>query len=189
MKNKLKLAVCAVLIAVIALAGYDQFFAGNKDPKISYVHADYVIDMDDPTQVIGLGDYVFVAKVNELLRTEYRSDTPYSVYSITVIDNLKGKLKKNTPIEFEKFGGITEDRKNIILRQEDSLLDEDAYYLIIASSEEDGRLAQGGPTAAIKLEGNSKSEINSSDEYKAYKKYCKEEKKFDRERFKCKYEE
>lgn len=88
----------------------------------------------------------------------------------------------------EKFGGVSIDNKSIVLGEMDIMLEKDAYYIFVASSESDGRLAQGGPTAAIKLEGTSKSDIMASQEYKDYKKYCKEEKKFERERFKSKYE-
>lgn len=198
-KKNVMLFVFAVLLLILTL-----FVSGcaNKSSKylpIDYISGDYVVDMENPREVIGLGDYVFVAQVNKEIETEYRNvkelgngkkvGMPYTVYSITVIDNIKGKIKLNEPIKFEKQGGIKIDKKSISLPEGDSMLEEGVYYILIASAEPDGRLAQGGPTAAIKLEGNSKNEIISSKQYKDYQEYYQEEIKYERERFKSKYEE
>lgn len=199
MKKNLMLLVFAIPVLILSLfvTGCDNNF--SKDVPIDYINGDYVIDTENPREVIGLGDYVFVAQINKEIGTDYRNvkeldngkkiGIPYTIYSITVIDNLKGKIKKNKPIEFEKLGGIDIDKNSISLPEGDIMLEEGEYYIIIASSEPDGRLAQGGPTAAIKLKDKSKSEIMSSQEYKYYQKYYKEEIKFERQRFKSKYEE
>lgn len=197
MRKNLNFLISVILICIVALGVYIAT-KPNKDLPINYISGDYVIDMKNPKEVVGLGDYVFVAQVNEEIKTVHRNikeigtkkiGMPYTIYTITVIDNLKGKIKKNTPIEFEKFGGVNIDNKSISLSEGDVMLEEGEYYIIVASSEPDGRLAQGGPTAVIKLDVNSKDDIKSSQEYKDYVKYCKEEKKFERTRFKSKYEE
>jgi hypothetical protein len=189
----------AVLLVMLSLFVSGCVNKSSKDLPIDYISGDFVIDMENPREVIGLGDYVFVAQVNKEIETDYRNvkelgngkkvSMPYTIYSITVIDNIKGEIKINEPIEFEKQGGINFDKKSISLPECDSMLEEGEYYILIASAEPDGRLAQGGPTAAIKLKDKSKNEIISSQVYKDYQKYYKEEIKFERQRFKSKYEE
>lgn len=199
MKKNVMLLVFAILVLTLSLFVTGCVNKSSKDLPIDYISGDYVIDMENPREVIGLGDYVFVAQVNKEIKTDYRNvkelgngkkvGMPYTVYSITVIDNIKGEIKLNEPIEFEKQGGINIDKNSISIPEGDSMLEEGEYYILIASAEPDGRLAQGGPTAAIQLEGKSKNEIISSQEYKNYQKYYKEEIKFERQRFKSKYEE
>lgn len=103
MNKKIKIVLCMMLVVICGFVTYDFVKPDNKELPVNYIHGDYVIDMQNPKEVIGLGDYVFVAQVNEELETEYRNvkevgskkiATPYTIYSITVIDNLKGNIKK-----------------------------------------------------------------------------------------------
>ena len=188
----------ACMTLLLTACGTEITEVPSKELPIRYMNASYAIDIENPKEVVGFGDYVFVAKINEEIETEYRDvvefkgktiATPYTVYSVTVIDNLKGKIKRNTPIEFEKFGGINMDNKSISLLDGDELLEEGKYYILVASAESNGKLTQISPTSAIKLDGESKDEIIFSEEYKAFKEFCKEEIKFERQRFISKYEE
>lgn len=171
---------------------YDSFALSAEVPVV-YDNASCMVNIQEPKEVVGWGDYVFVAKVENELRTEYTNirenedgditGKPYTVYSITVIDNLKGELKKNEPIEFFKHGGVNYDGKSISLLEGDQLLESGKYYILIAASETDGRLGQGMPNSAIELNVDTKQEIVSNQEYKNFKKYVKNEVTFDRERF------
>ena len=76
---------------------------------------------------------MFVARVESELRTEYTNlrqnedgtitGKPYTVYSITVLENIKGELRKNEPIEFFKHGGVNYDGLSISLLEGDQLLE------------------------------------------------------------------
>lgn len=177
---------------------YDSFTLSTEVPVV-YDEGSFMVNIENPEEIVGWGDYVFVAKVEEELRTEYTNvresedgaitGKPYTVYSITVIDNLKGNLKKNKPIEFFKHGGVNYDGKSISLLEGDQLLESGKYYILIAASEADGRLGQGMPYSAIELDVSNKQEIVSSKEYINYKNYVKDEVKFERERFKSSEEE
>ena len=88
---------------------------------------------------------MFVAKVNKILRTEYRNPVeveigigqsviqkdPYTIYEIEVVENLKGNLKTNEPIEFVQYGGINEDGKSYSLLADSSFLNVGDYYLLM----------------------------------------------------------
>lgn len=177
---------------------FDSFALISEIPVV-YDDGSFMVNVDNPEEIVGWGDYVFVAKVEAELRTEYTNlrenedgtitGKPYTVYSITVIDNLKGKLKKNEPIEFFKHGGVNYDGKSISLLEGDQLLEVGKYYILVAAAETDGRLGQGMPHSAIELNATSKQEIVSNEEYKNFKKYVKNEVKFERDRFISVYEE
>lgn len=169
---------------------------------INYLHGDFLINTNDPTEVVGSADYVFTAKIEKVVNTEYRHavvketengnkeiSEPYTNYKITVIDNIKGKLKKNEIIDITKDGGISKEQDSIIIYENDTLPEVGKYYILTAYAQEDGRLLIAGPNSNILLDAQNKSEIVSSKEYKNYKKYYDNEKKISRERFKSKYSE
>ena len=162
---------------------------------IQYVSGMNVINIKNPKEVVGYGDYVIIARIDEEIKNVHSSvegldpGIPMTTYSITVIDNLKGKVKKNTPIEFSKIGGISSSSNMVTLLEGDIILEEDQYYILVAAGNDDGSMIQAAATGAVKLDGTSKEEIMSSQLYKDYKKYIKEEVKYQRPRYKSKYEE
>ena len=170
----------------------------SQSLPITYSDACYVVNINEPKEVVGWGDYVFVAKVEEELRTEYnnvrengkgdKTGKPYTFYKIKVIENLKGNLKLNDYIEYYKHGGVSYDGKSISLLEGDSLLEVGKYYILIAVSDEDGRLGQGLPNSSIELNINNDDELSNSDVYQAYKDYVQNEIAFDRKRFRSIYE-
>lgn len=98
-------------------------------------------DTSTPEKAIGCSDYTFIAKVNKILRTEYTHinptktktlSTPYTIYEIKVIENIKGELDTSKPIEFKQFGGLEEDGKSYTFIEGGSLLNEGEYYIIMA---------------------------------------------------------
>lgn len=100
-------------------------------------------DTSTPEKAIGCSDYTFVAKVNKILRTEYTHinpteaktlSTPYTIYEIEVVENIKGELDTSKPIEFKQFGGLEEDGKSYTFIEGGSLLNEGEYYIIMAST-------------------------------------------------------
>lgn len=202
---KKRIILLAMLISISA-------FGCNKKPTtqkynstelsqslpITYNDACYVVNVNEPKEVVGWGDYVFVAKVEEELRTEYnnvrinekgdKTGKPYTFYRIKAIENLKGNLKLNDSIEYYKHGGVSYDGKSISLLEGDNLLEVGKYYILIAASDEDGRLGQGVPNSSIELNINNDDELSNSDVYKAYKDYVQNEITFDRKRFRSIYD-
>lgn len=109
--------------------------------NISSAYWEY--DTSTPEKTIGCNNYAFVAKVNKILRTEYEYtnstdtkplSTPYTIYEIEVIENIKGELDTSKPIEFKQFGGLEEDGKSYTFIEGGSLLSEGEYYIIMANT-------------------------------------------------------
>lgn len=103
----------------------------------------WVYDTSTPEKAIGSSDYAFVAKVNKILRTEYirtnpteskTLSTPYTIYEIEVVENIKGELDTTNPIEFKQYGGLDEEGKSYKLMSGGSLLNGGEYYIIMAST-------------------------------------------------------
>lgn len=210
MKKNIALFLGALMVAAITGCGsqshyemsktFDSFALSAEIPVVYDGDRDsFMVNIHSPEEIVGWGDYVFVAKVEAELRTEYTNlhknkagaitGKPYTVYAITVLDNLKGSLKKNEPIEFFKHGGVNYDGKSISLLVDDRLLEAGKYYILVAAAEMDGRLGQGMPNSAVELNAANEREIVSTEEYKAFKEYVKNEVKLERERFKSVYEE
>lgn len=123
--------IISMLSGCLPSSDYDDTSMLTAEESIScidelseeYVSADFAIDINDATEVIGMVDYVFVAKTDKLLGTSYKNCREierdsvdmeiydiYTDYQIIVIDNIKGKLKKNTTIEIAKEGGVSKDK-------------------------------------------------------------------------------
>lgn len=197
-----------IIIAVILLTMFALGACSNKNDvsknnlPITYLSGSFSIDVNDLSQIVGDADYVFVAEVKDKVETIYKNKVtietengikevsdPYTKYSITVIDNIKGKLKKNNEFSILKAGGISKDNKSIILYKDDELLQVGKYYIISAYAQPDGSLLISGSNSSLVLSETSKDKIRSSEEYKEYKKAFEKEVVTDRKRFKSLYEE
>ncbi|MDR2045131.1 MAG: hypothetical protein LBQ15_12395 [Clostridium sp.] len=206
--KKIVALVIAIVLAATAVACsqdgnevskvYDSFALSTQIP-VEYADGSFMVNVDNPKEIVGWGDYVFVARVDAELRTEYSNvrenengtiaGKPYTVYSIVVIDNLKGNLKLDEPIEFFKHGGVNYDGSSISLLEGDRLLETGKYYVLIAAAETDGRLGQGMPNSSIELNSNAIEELSSSETYHNYIDYVNHEVEFSRERFTSIYED
>lgn len=192
MKKYTKIIIMMLCISLFAIK---FIMKPNKELSIQYLSGTNVINIENPMEVVGYGDYVFVARIDEEIKNVHRSveepdnGIPMTTYSITVIDNLKGKIKKNTPIKFSKIGGFSSSSNMLTLLEGDTMLEEDKYYIIVAAGSHDGSIIQAASTAAIKLDVTSEEEIVSSQAYKDYEKYIEEEVMYQRPRFKSTYEE
>lgn len=142
-KNRKVLWIVAIIM--IVLGGIFGVIVNKRNDKIVTISASREGDSSVPENAVAYSDYVFIAKINKILRTEYRnpveiiSDTgpniiqkdPYTVYEISVIENLKGELVVDRPIEFVQYGGINEDGETYTLLKDSSLLNIGDYYLLL----------------------------------------------------------
>ncbi|MGG6447370.1 cell surface protein [Pseudobacillus badius] len=202
--NRRLLLVSVSTLSLFGLWGCSTS-TNNAEIKVAPLHASYAIDVNDINEVVGDADNVFVGYVEKLKGTEYKFPVtketedggtkelsmPYTNYSITVVDNIKGKLKKNKPIPMQKTGGQSEEDKNLYLVYEkDNLPKERKYYIFNTYNQPDGTiLIPGGPNSSIELNAARKSEIVSSKKYKEFKKAVRNQVKSDRKRFESKYNE
>ena len=193
--NKNTKIVIIIIMLCISLFATQYLMKPQIDLPIQYVSGMNVINIKNPKEVVGFGDYVFVARIDEEIKNVHRSaedldpGIPMTTYSITVIDNLKGKIKKNTPVELSKIGGISSSSNMVTLLEGDTMLEEDKYYILVAAGNDDGSIVQAAATGAVKLDVTSEEEIVSSQAYKDYEKYIEEEVEYQRPRYKSMYEE
>lgn len=161
MKKKNYLIICiSVLVCIVLGIVIAVYISGSKNPNYGKQQELYnglpvldtqtmlMYDTSTPEKAIGASDYVFVAKVNQILRTEYKNyvtkevglfrketvGTPYTIYSIDVVKNIKGELVTTEPIEFMQCGGINEDGKSYTFINGSRLLEDGKYYIIMAET-------------------------------------------------------
>lgn len=122
----------------------------KKRFDINYV---FKANFSNPEIAMDYYPYAFIAKVNKIIKTEYRDPTeietvadgsqteiiykPYTIYDITVIENLKGEIIKNTNIPIEQVGGISQDNNSIVFPTGMDFLKENYYYIMLPYAADD----------------------------------------------------
>lgn len=130
--------------------------------------AGYAYDTSSPEKAIGVADYVFIAKINGILRTEYKFSTkdPYTVYSATVIENIKGKIVKDENIEIIAHGGLNIDKKSYTIFGGIEFLNVGEYYILLPYTTSDGRLGISNTTSIVNIGKSIGSSNNTVERYK-----------------------
>ena len=146
-KKFIIMSVVFVLTIVVAVGIY--FFYGKKmQNAVTITGSMYMFDTSTPEKAVGISDYVFVAKINKIARTEYRDPvtietglfssevwtTPYTYYEIEVVKNIKGELIASEPIEYMQYGGINEDGETYTFMEGTGLLETGKYYILMADT-------------------------------------------------------
>jgi hypothetical protein len=135
---------------------------------VERVYGSFSIDTEDPNQMVGSADYVFIAKVISEDGYEYRdyitkeSDDgstekigdPYTKYSIDIIKNIKGDLITNEVIPLQKYGGLNEDGRSYSLLEGDEFPLVGGTYIFYAYTDTThGRtLLVGGPNSNQRID-------------------------------------
>lgn len=90
------------------------------------VRAVYVIcpafDADDVNKLMEHVKYSFVAVVEGVCRTEYEAEgwpMPTTIYTVRVLENIKGVLPTDGTIEIAKYGGVSENKKHFYMQEDD----------------------------------------------------------------------
>lgn len=156
----------------------------KKDLPIYSTSAMWLYDTSTPEKAMGISDYAFVAKINKVLKTEYKNSVmletslngknktvydPYTVYEITIIENIKGEIITNKPIELMQYGGLNYDGKSYTLLENSELLIPGNYYILLSNVwPEENILETSEPTRIINL-GNNLDATNSVRNITKYK--------------------
>lgn len=153
----------AILMLTIAISGACLIKGANpirhntdaQNIPIAYTQGTFVIDVNNPREVVGDADYVFLGMVNEMIGTQYKGEPgytlPYTNYNITVLENIKGELTTNTPLAIQKDGGINEDKTMISIFEDDILPQAGNMYIFSAYVQMDGTLLVVGPNSNIPI--------------------------------------
>lgn len=198
MKNKKNYIASLVVIGclVVGVGIENKVFEKNdvKRVPIHTVGASYDLNIDNPLEVVGDSDYVFVGKVSKNTGTRYENPVPieistgevkyigeaYTQYEVEVISNIKNDLVINKPIKIEKLGGIREDGSAYDVLEEDVLPEVGKTYVFVAYAQPDGSLLVSGANSNIEFDESSKELLNdklleNTEEYKQYEDAVKNE--------------
>ena len=153
--NKKKINLAYLLLPILAYT-IIIFVAFQKKENasyynglpVNYVYSCYAYDTSTPNKAVAVSKYVFIAKINNILRTDYFNPTevkkfifkktiyhPYTVYDVDVIYNLKGELVND--VELTHFGGINKDQKSYTFDASNNgfkFLNDGEYYIVLAST-------------------------------------------------------
>jgi len=161
MKKKIIIYNIVLLFILTAISINKKII--QKEPTIKLnglpvysTHAVYAFDTSTPEKAYGASRYVFIAKVNEIIKTEYVNPTeievgifktktvyePVTIYSISVIKNIKGNLITTEPIQIKQYGGISKDKKSYVFDSNSSLLNINGYYMFLTGAEENGGILE-----------------------------------------------
>lgn len=173
-----------IFTLVLAFVAIINISNSKKDLPIYSTSAMWLFDTSTPEKAMGISDYAFVAKINKVLKTEYKNSVmletslngknktvydPYTVYEITVIENIKGEIITNKPIELMQYGGLNYDGKSYTLLENSELLIPGNYYILLSNVwPEENILETSEPTRIINL-GNNLDATNSVRNITKYK--------------------
>ncbi|OJG96598.1 hypothetical protein RV18_GL002104 [Enterococcus termitis] len=150
---------------------FDKNKAKGTEVPIYAIHADYTLDVNNPNEVVGGSDYVFVGKVIDNTGTTYKNKTPleqedgsikylgeaFTNYKIEVITNLKNKLVTSKEITLAKQGGIREDGSAYDIFEDDLLPEAGKVYIFTAYTQDDGSLLVSGANSTVSFDKQTKN--------------------------------
>lgn len=192
MKKSKKFIIMSVIFVLIIVIAVGVYLFYKSIPYNTITSVLYMYDTSIPEQAVGISDYVFVAKVNGIARTDY-IDTgsvelsltgnkeivaPYTVYNIDVVKNIKGELITSEPIEYMQYGGINEDGKGYTYIPETGFLETGKYYILLVNTfrEDGGTLETSDQNRIILLDDVEKDEdVENSELVKRYEEAYKNE--------------
>ncbi|MBC2122435.1 cell surface protein [Listeria marthii] len=193
----MKKTTMGIIASVVSILGIGCFLTVNtyaekaepkkKDVPTYAIFSDYTLDVDNPNEVVGDADYVFVGKVTEETGTAYKNKTPieqedgsiayigeaYTNYKVEVITNLKNELTINKEISLEKQGGIREDGSAYDVFEDDQLPEVGKVYIFTAYIQDDGSLLVAGGNSTISFDEKTKNidtekEVVKTEEFELY---------------------
>lgn len=171
---------CVVGIYFFSHKESDKGLSENEilELPIYETHGTYEYNPYKLEESVGINNYVFVGEVIDYQSTEYQDygtledengneykvGTPYSNYTVRVIENIKGELVTDKDIMVKKFGGVTEDKESVILCEDDELPVSGNIYVFLTFVQPDGSLLIAGPKSNVRLDGIDNMEDIRSDE-------------------------
>ncbi|HIS18726.1 MAG TPA: hypothetical protein IAC02_08990, partial [Candidatus Coprovivens excrementavium] len=173
--KKIKIILVIILVLEVGVIMLNKINQSFEHLPVEKIKGSMVYDMSTKEKSIGAVDNVFVAKINNIIKTVYdENDIPSTIYEIEVIENIKGNLPSNKTIELTQKGGLNKDQKSYTFYENAYLLEEGQEYIILAFVPfNNGDLVIHNEYTYKKLDNNSiskKNSINIVDQYKeAYK--------------------
>lgn len=125
-----------------------------------------IIDRSDRGQFVALVDYVVVGRVDSYDGVTYRDvqeletadgmravGDPYSHYTITALENLKGDLVLGKPIPIQKSGGVDMSGRTVVADEGDVFPQVGKIYVFLIFAQPDGEtLLVSGMNSNVSIE-------------------------------------
>ena len=203
-KKRISILISVLAVAVLGITVFFMFIRPNASIDTVYRQASYIIDVNDLSAKAGFADYVFVGVVlsnkgthrNEGATPSENDDhifsSPYTDYIVKNVENLKGSLKTDTELKITKSGGLSEKGDCIYISEGDVMPEEGKVYVFFANGNNDGGIIVSGINSNLEIdEALVKEDTISYSDSKVYKEAAeavKNQKPFERERFKSVFE-
>jgi len=173
--KKIKIILVIILVLEVGVIMLNKINQSFEHLPVEKIKGSMVYDMSTEEKSIGAVDNVFVAKINNIVKTVYdENDIPSTIYEIEVIENIKGNLPSNKTIKLTQKGGLNKDQKSYTFYENAYLLEEGQEYIILAFVPfNNGDLVIHNEHTYIKLDNNSISKKNSINIIKQYKEAYK----------------
>lgn len=114
---------CLLVLSFIGL----KFDNPDENPVVKTIEHNFVINPENPKELVGFSHNVFIGKVISKDGTKNLDGLPETQFNVEVIQNIKGDLKGT--IKVNQQGGYM--KEELILLQGDKLLEEDKEYLFV----------------------------------------------------------
>lgn len=157
----MKKILITLVLAIFILSG-----CSKKKVEYSMVERLYSIDVENYKELVEDATHVFVAKVKENVETIYKNKTalnqndkkeikvegtPYTNFKVEILENIKGNLKANSETIVQRYGGISENNKNLMIVDDLIFPQEGKNYIFIIYEQEDGTLIATSKNSSISL--------------------------------------
>lgn len=203
---KSKDIIISVLVAAVAVVAaiilFQSINKGTREIPTAYLRATYAIDYNNLEAVVGDADYVFVGTVSGQENAVYKNPveivdkegnikeetTPYTNYTVDVLENIKGNLTREEAIPIQKTGGLSKDKSEYIVYEGDELPIVGGTYIFFAYAQPDGSLLLSGPVSNIGLKEKNVDAFDSTTAYKEVVEAYKNQMETERQRYASMYE-
>lgn len=156
--------ISLLLLAVVlaACGGAEKEIVPNGE--IVYNHVNLVVDENDWFGNVGSADYVFIGEVAAKIRNIAAEDFPQSIFSVVVLENLKGNLIKEIEIRlnagYRKDGTLVLNATDFSAESELPIVSEQYVFLGYAQS--------NGDILIPEITGFRRFTAGSKEEYMGY---------------------
>ncbi|MDK2902182.1 MAG: hypothetical protein PWQ93_101 [Clostridiales bacterium] len=154
---------------------------------IEVMEGSFVYDTDNVQEAVGMVDYVFAGNVLSNDGTHYKDivtmedengrpkevGTPYTDFTVQVLNNIKRELQTDNPIKLVKHGGVGQNQKSVFVFENDCIPKKGQTYIFLAYAQPDGSLLVSGPNSNILVNSFTKTlnseNVETTSEFKIYK--------------------
>lgn len=136
------------VVAFVLVLGFVFIFRPNIPKDVIYIESpDLLYNPSNVDETVAYFDYIFIGKINEIVGiSQYDgtgTDIPYTLYSISIFEYLKGQGSIDEEIVF--YGGTNEIDELVLYVGTTELPKVDQYYIFLSnkSSNDYGRITEG----------------------------------------------